>query len=233
MKKEESLLVNKDVEVLLKEMTIEEKIGQMTQVTLDVVLKGEPYNPARPFVFDEEKLHRTLVDFKVGSILNVPTSEALTKEQWHYFISVIQEKAIKETRLGIPILYGIDAVHGTNYTMGSTLFPHQIGMAATWNLELVEQGAAVTAYEVRASGIPWTFAPVQDICRHQAWPRIYETFGEDPLLSAEMGKATVKGFEGDDVNDPYKVASCLKHFAGYGMPLSGKDRTPALSLIHI
>lgn len=219
--------IDQFVNELLQKMTIEEKVGQMTQVTLDVVMKGNVYEPEKPYAFDFEKLEKALLQYHVGSILNVPTSEALTPTQWHYVISTIQEKAIKDTRLGIPILYGIDTIHGAGYVKGATLFPHQIGMAATWNPSLIEEGAAIAAYETKAASMPWAFAPVQDICRNPTWARIYETFGEDPFLSGEMGKAMVRGFEGKNINHPEKVASCLKHFLGYGMPWSGKDRTPA------
>ena len=222
MSKEINTLVN----TLLQKMTIEEKVGQMTQVTLDVVLKGNVYEPAKPFAFDESKLVNVLLQKHVGSILNVPTSEALTRQQWHYVLSTIQEKAMKDSRLGIPVLYGIDSIHGASYTQGATFFPHQIGLAATWNLAIAKDQGAITAYETRASSIPWVFAPVQDIARIPTWSRIYETFGEDPYLSGEIGKAMVSGFEGDDISSFDKVASCLKHFLGYGMPLSGKDRTP-------
>ncbi|MEM6964733.1 MAG: glycoside hydrolase family 3 N-terminal domain-containing protein [Bacteroidota bacterium] len=219
--------IDQRVNELLEKMTIAEKVGQMTQVTLDVVLKGSPYHPEKPYALAMDKLKNAIEKYAIGSILNVPTSEALTREQWHYVISTIQDLATKNTRLGIPILYGIDTVHGAGYTKGTTLFPHQIGMAATWNPTLAEEGAAVAAYETKASGIPWVFSPVQDVCRNPLWARIYETFGEDSYLSAEMGKAMVRGYEGDDMAHPEKVASCLKHFLGYGIPLSGKDRTPA------
>lgn len=218
--------MDKYVNELLKKMTIEEKVGQMTQVTLDVVLKGNVYEPDRPFAFDEDKLVDVLLNKHVGSILNVPTSEALTRDQWFYVVSTIQEKALKKSRLRIPVLYGIDSIHGASYTRGATFFPHQIGLAATWNLELAEEQGAITAYETRASSIPWIFSPVQDIARNPVWSRIYETFGEDPYLSGEMGAAMIKGIEGDDISRFDKTASCMKHFLGYGMPWSGKDRTP-------
>ncbi len=220
--------INEFVNTLLEKMTIEEKVGQMTQVTLDVVLNGRPYNPKKPFAFNDKKFVNVLLEKHVGSILNVPSSEALTPKQWFYAISKIQEKAVKESRLGIPILYGIDSIHGASYTQGATFFPHQIGLAATWNPELAKTQGEITAYETRACAIPWIFSPVQDVTRNPAWARIYETFGEDPYLSAEMGSAIVSGLEGEDISRFDKVASCLKHFLGYGMPLSGKDRTPAL-----
>ena len=222
MSTEINILVN----TLLQKMTIEEKVGQMTQVTLDMVLKGNVYEPEKPFAFDESKLVDVLLGNHVGSILNVPTSEALTRQQWHYVVATIQEKVMNDSRLGIPVLYGIDSIHGASYTQGATFFPHQIGLAATWNPGIAKDQGAITAYETRASSIPWVFAPVQDIARIPTWSRIYETFGEDPYLAGEIGKAMVSGFEGDDVASFDKVASCLKHFLGYGLPLSGKDRTP-------
>ncbi|MEH0153297.1 glycoside hydrolase family 3 N-terminal domain-containing protein [Limibacter armeniacum] len=213
------------VEKLLKKMTLEEKVGQMTQVTLEVISVGEGTAVASPHQLDEEKMRKMIVDYKVGSILNC-AGMPHSKERWNEMISKMQEMATKQTRLGIPIIYGIDAIHGTNYTTGSTLFPQQVGLAATWNTELVEQAAELCAYETRASSIPWNFSPVLDLGIDPRWPRQWEGFGEDPYLSSEMGVAMVKGFEGDQL-DKYHVASCLKHYIGYGAPQSGKDRTPA------
>ncbi|PWD99568.1 glycoside hydrolase family 3 N-terminal domain-containing protein [Marinilabilia rubra] len=214
----------KEVESLLEKMTLEEKVGQMAQITLDKFRES-----ADPVKLDEEKLREGLVKYKIGSILNTMKNRARTPEEWHYIISTIQEVATEETRLGIPVVYGIDAIHGTTYTAGATLFPQQIGMAATWNRELVRNGAEISAYETRASSIPWNFSPVLDMGRDPRWPRIWETFGEDVYLTSEMGMQMVKGYEGkdNDVDDPTHVASCLKHFLGYGVPFSGKDRTPA------
>jgi len=207
-------------------MSLEEKVGQMTQVTIDVISVGRKGALAEPHRVDEAKLRNAIVEHHVGSILNV-ANHCYSRGHWYEIISAIQKMALEETSARIPVLYGIDAIHGANYTEKATLFPQQIAMAATWNPALVELAGSITAYETRASGIPWTFSPVLDMGRNAAWPRIWETFGEDVFLSSEMGKAMVKGYQGDDISDKYKVASCLKHYMGYSFPLSGKDRTPA------
>jgi len=215
--------IDKKVDVLLAKMTLEEKIGQMTQVTLaEIVQTGG--DPAAPQI-DMAKVREAITKYHVGSFLNV-TAGATSRETWYKIISDIQ-KAAGEDRLKIPVIYGIDAMHGMNYTTGSTLFPQEIGMAATFNPALAEREAAITAYEVRASYIPWNFSPVLDLGRNPLWPRIYETFGEDPYLAAIMGAAVIKGYQGNDVGDKYHVAACLKHYLGYSFPLDGKDRTPA------
>ena len=214
------------VEELLAKMSLEEKVGQMTQITLEMVSIGEGINAEQPLKIDTTKLRRIVVEYNTGSILNTG-GVANSPERWESIIKTIQEMAINETRLGIPVLYGIDAIHGTNYTIGATLFPQQVGLAASWNTNLVEDLAAVCAYETKASNIPWTFSPVLDLGVDPRWPRLWEGFGEDPYLSGTMGVAMVKGFEGDDVSAHDRVASCLKHFIGYGAPRSGKDRTPA------
>jgi len=207
-------------------MSLDEKVGQMTQVTIDVISVGRKGALAEPHRVDEAKLRNAIVEHHVGSILNV-ANHCYSRGHWYEIISAIQKMALEETSARIPVLYGIDAIHGANYTEKATLFPQQIAMAATWNPALVELAGSITAYETRASGIPWTFSPVLDMGRNAAWPRIWETFGEDVFLSSEMGKAMVKGYQGDDISDKYKVASCLKHYMGYSFPLSGKDRTPA------
>jgi beta-glucosidase len=213
--------LNAKVEALLKKMTLAEKVGQMTQLEIGTVCDGSnqslKINPA--------KLEKALLQYGVGSILNV-SGEALTLDKWHEIIGQIQETA-KKARLKIPVIYGIDSVHGFNYAQGSTLFPQNIGMAATWNPALMMRVAEITALETRASGIPWNFAPVLDLGRQPVWPRFYETYGEDPYLAKVMGVASVRGFEGTNVAAKEKVASCLKHYMGYSFPLSGKDRTPA------
>ncbi|GJM62502.1 glycoside hydrolase family 3 N-terminal domain-containing protein [Persicobacter diffluens] len=214
------------IEDLLSKMTVEEKAGQMTQLTLEFVSKGDGYAVASPHELDPEKLHKVLVDYHVGSILNC-AGEARTPERWYEMISQMQEYAMQKSRLPIPVLYGIDAVHGVNYTVGATLFPQEVSLAASWNPEIVEKMAAITAYECRASAIPWTFAPDLDLGIDPRWARIWEGFGEDPYLASEMGVAMTKGFEGEDVGDKDRVAACVKHFVGYGAPRSGKDRTPA------
>jgi len=215
------------VDKLLAQMTVEEKVGQMTQVTIDVVSAGTAAN-GQPHRLDPAKLRTAIVNHHVGSILNV-MGAAYSLDNWHQIITQIQDVATKETRLKIPILYGIDAIHGANYTLGATLFPQHLGMAATWHPALVRREGEVTAYEVRASGIPWNFNPVLDIGRQPLWPRLFETFGEDPYLASVMAVAYVKGLQGENnqINQRDKVAACLKHYLGYSFPLTGKDRTPA------
>ncbi|MFN0201210.1 MAG: glycoside hydrolase family 3 N-terminal domain-containing protein [Bacteroidia bacterium] len=219
--------INAKIDAILKNMTIEEKAGQMTQLDLGVISVGEIYQIQEPHRLDEAKLKKAIIDYKVGSILNCGGGKGtLEIEQWRKFITQIQEEAAK-TRAKIPVLYGVDAVHGVNYTIGGTLFPQQLGQAATWNPELVEKGARVTAYECRASFIPWNFSPILDIARQPLWSRFFETYGEDNYLAKTIGKATVMGYQGKDLKSPYSVAACGKHFLGYSVPLSGKDRTPA------
>jgi beta-glucosidase len=213
------------VRELLSRMTIEEKVGQMTQVTVDVVSRG-PDGRTEPHQLDRAKLERAVVGTHVGSILNVGV-QAYALDHWHSVISTIQDVATKKTRLKIPVLYGIDAIHGVTYTHGSTLFPQSINMAATFNTGLSRLEGEITALEMRASGIPWNFFPVMDIGRQPLWPRLWETYGEDVHLGAEMGKAYIQGHQGSDISAPTKGATCLKHYAGYGYPFSGKDRTVA------
>lgn len=219
--------IRQNVKALLAKMTIEEKAGQMTQLSVDMISVGEPYNLVEPQRIDSAKLKKVIVDYGVGSILNA-SGHAYTREYWAQILNAIHGSAAK-TRLKIPVLYGIDAIHGPNYTVGSTLFPQQIALAASWNPALAKQMGQISAYETRASGIPWTFSPVMDIARTPLWPRVWETFGEDAYLASQMGASLVKGYEGDnnDISNPEHVAACLKHFVGYGMPLSGKDRSPA------
>lgn len=214
-----------DIEAIIAKMSIEEKVGQMTQINLDVISKGEVFNLVEPHELDLEKLDVAINKYFVGSVLNVG-GHTYSREHWEYIITTIQEKAIKEGNK-IPIIYGIDAIHGVNYTMDATLFPQQIGQAATWNPELVEQGASITAYECRASGIPWNFSPVLDLARNPLWSRFFETYGEDVYLAKQMTAAAIRGYQGNDPSNPEKVASCMKHFLGYSMPITGKDRTPA------
>lgn len=210
-----------DVEQLLSQMTIEEKVGQMTQVTIDLILKDNSTTE-----IDPAKLRTAIIDKKAGSILNTK-GHAYTIEQWHTIIKAIQDLATKEGRLKIPVIYGIDAIHGANYIADATLFPHNIGMAATRNPDLVKRMAKITAAETRASGIPWNFDPVLDVGRQPLWPRFEETFGEDVYLVKTMGVAAIKGYEEDGLKSNTAVASCMKHFLGYSVPASGKDRTPS------
>lgn len=219
------------VEKLISQMTVEEKVGQMAQVTLDILTVGDnPFHTAEPITLDTAQLRKALVKYHLGSILNTGNAKARTLEEWHMLVSQIQEMATTETRLKIPVLYGVDAIHGTTYTAGATFFPQQIGQAATWNRALVRRGGEVTAYETRASAIPWTFSPVLDMGRDPRFPRMWETFGEDVYLASQMAVEIVKGYEGDDnlISDPNRIAACIKHYLGYSVPVSGKDRTPAL-----
>jgi len=213
------------VEDLLKQMTLEEKVGQMTQVTIDVVSKDAD-GKAEPYGIDQAKLEKAILQYHVGSILNV-VDYAYSVDQWYEIISAIQDVATKKARLHIPVLYGIDAIHGATYTMGATLFPQAITMAASWNPELLRQEGEITAAEARASGIPWNFYPVLDMGRQPLWPRFWETLGEDVHLATTMGVEYIKGLQGDDFGAKNKMASCLKHYVGYGFPFTGKDRTPA------
>lgn len=216
------------VDAILKKMTLEEKIGQMTQLTLDVVTKGPNiYQTTYPLELDEAMLDTVLRKYKIGSILNTASNYPQTVEKWASIVTELQKVAIEET--GIPLIYGIDQMHGTTFTIGGTMFPHQVGMAATFNPQLVYEGAQVVAYETKAGNTPWNFSPVLDLGRDPRWSRMYETYGEDVYLASVMGVASMKAYQGDDPNHigANQVASCLKHFMGYGVPLSGKDRTPS------
>ena len=222
--------VEQKIDALISKMTLEEKVGQMAQITLDVVGKGENrYSSYEPLELDKEALRKALVEHHIGSILNTANNRALTPEKWHSIISQIQEVAMEDTRLGIPVIYGVDQIHGGTYTDGATLFPQQIGQAASRNRELVRHGAEITAYETRASSIPWTFSPVLDLGIDPRFSRQFETFGEDPYLASELGVAMIDGYEGENntIGDPEHIASTMKHFLGYQVPVSGKDRTPA------
>jgi beta-glucosidase len=210
------------IEALLKRMTLEEKVGQMTQLTIGMVVAGRDQDVK----IDPAKLDKAIVKYGVGSILNV-SDQALTVDKWHEIIGQIQEAATKKTRLGIPMIYGIDSIHGANYVQGATLFPQDIGMAATFNPELMKRASEIAAMETRAAGIPWSFSPVLDLGRSPLWPRFWETFGEDPYLAKVMGVAYVRGLEGTNVSSQTQVASSLKHYMGYSFPLTGRDRTPA------
>lgn len=216
--------IESQVEATLAKMTLEEKVGQMTELVLDVF---GSFDANGEFQLNEGRLDTILSVYKIGSILNAPGTRAQTPEKWQQIISKIQEKSMQH--IGIPCIYGLDQNHGTTYTFGGTFFPQNLGLAATFNRDIVREGAAVTAYETRASDCPWTYSPTLDLGRDPRWPRIWENFGEDCLVNAEMGAAAVRGFQGDDPNHigPNNIAACLKHYMGYGVPYSGKDRTPA------
>ncbi|MFK7757994.1 MAG: beta-glucosidase [Flavobacteriales bacterium] len=214
-----------EIDKLIANMSIEEKVGQMTQINLDVISVGEVFNLKEPHELDSVKLDSAINHYYVGSVLNVG-GHTYSREHWEEIITELQGTAIAEGN-NIPIIYGIDAIHGVNYTADATLFPQQIAQAATWNPALIEEGASVTAYECRASGIPWNFSPVLDIGRQPLWSRFFETYGEDVYLAERMTEACIQGYQGPDPSNPEKVAACMKHFLGYSTPLSGKDRTPA------
>jgi beta-glucosidase len=210
------------VEKLLSQMTLKEKVGQMTQLTIQTMVDGKDQD----IRINPEKLHKAISEYGVGSILNV-YDQALLPEKWHEILSTIQAEA-KSTRLQIPVLYGIDSIHGTSYVEGGTLFPQPLAMAATWNPELMLRGSQISAAETRKAAIPWTFSPVLDVGRQPLWPRLYETFGEDAYLATVMGVAAVRGYEGDDISSPTQVSSALKHYVGYSYPTTGSDRSLAL-----
>ena len=207
-------------------MTLEEKIGQMCEITIDVVTDFEA-SQKNGFTLDKAKLDTVIGKYKVGSLLNVPLSIAQTKEKWAEAIKQIQELSMKE--IGIPCIYGVDQIHGTTYTLGGTFFPQGVNMGASFNRDLVKREAEISAYETKAGCIPWTYAPVVDLGRDPRWSRMWENYGEDCYVNAEMGKASVIGFQGEDPNHigPNHVAACMKHYMGYGVPVSGKDRTPS------
>ncbi|HZG42955.1 MAG TPA: glycoside hydrolase family 3 N-terminal domain-containing protein [Longimicrobium sp.] len=208
------------VDALLARMTVEEKVGQMTQLTIGVV--AAEGTPQRDSVrIDPARLREALVDRHVGSLLNV-VGGALTLDGWHSLIGQVQDVATLQTRLGIPVLYGIDFVHGANYTRGGTLFPHNLGLAATFDVDLARTSGEVTGDEALASGLPWNFAPVLDVGRQPLFPRFYETFGEDPLVAAALGGAAVRGMQRSG-----RVAATMKHYLAYSAPRTGRDRTPA------
>jgi len=222
-----SLPVPTRVEDLLSRMTLAEKVGQMTQINLTRLMGRDEWDRGP---LNEAWLQRVLVDHHVGSILSGGGASPVPNdpETWATVTNTLQRWAVERTRLGIPILYGVDAVHGHNNVLGATLFPHQIGLAATWDKALVEEVARVTARAVRATGIHWNFAPVADVGRDFRWGRFYETFGEDRHLASELVAASVRGLQGESLSSEGAVAATLKHFVGYSQPLNGQDRSPAL-----
>ena len=216
--------IEAQVEQTLKKLTLEEKIGQMMELVTDLFGANDKNGV---FYIDEHKTDSILSRYKIGSILNAPNTCAPTAKQWEKYIAQIQKISMK--RIGIPCVFGLDQNHGSTYTQGGTLFPQNINVAATFNREIARRSAEATAYETRAVSMPWTYSPTVDLGRDARWPRIWENFGEDCYLSSEMGKAMVYGFQGEDPNniDQYHIATSMKHFMGYGVPWTGKDRTPA------
>ncbi|WP_300701415.1 glycoside hydrolase family 3 N-terminal domain-containing protein [Bacteroides sp.] len=268
--------IEQQIETLLKKMTLDEKVGQMCELTIDLLQKRtNPFAGVDPqnfkvedlkkilktyklekeydlskgmpdqqvmmqiymriqgiegkkgYQMDEAMLDTIIGKYKVGSILNVPNGVAQSVEKWQEIIKRIQEKSMKE--IGIPCIYGVDQIHGTTYTLGGTFFPQGVNMAATFNRALTREGARISAYETKAGSIPWTYAPVTDLGRDPRWPRMWENYGEDAYVNAEMGREAIIGFQGEDPNriGDNNVAACMKHYMGYGVPVSGKDRTPS------
>ncbi|MCI7483832.1 MAG: glycoside hydrolase family 3 N-terminal domain-containing protein [Prevotella sp.] len=216
--------IEAQVEQTLKKLTLEEKIGQMMELVTDLFGANDKNGV---FYIDEHKTDSILSRYKIGSILNAPNTCAPTAKQWEKYISQIQKISMK--RIGVPCVFGLDQNHGSTYTQDGTLFPQNINVAATFNREIARRSAEATAYETRAVSVPWTYSPTVDLGRDARWPRIWENFGEDCYLSSEMGKEMVYGFQGEDPNniDQYHIATSMKHFMGYGVPWTGKDRTPA------
>ena len=213
------------VNEIVSGMTLEQKVGQMCELTVDYITHQDRSEGYR---MSPEKAEDAFKKYMVGSILNVPLGEAQTPEVWHKIISEIQDESMKY--IGIPDIYGVDQIHGTTYTTGGTFFPQEVNMAASFNRTLVRRAGEISAYETRAGSIPWTYAPVMDIARDHRWSRVWESFGEDPYINGQMAIELVKGYQGENPNniDKYHVASCAKHYLGYGAPRSGKDRTPAI-----
>ncbi|MDE6862344.1 MAG: beta-glucosidase, partial [Alistipes sp.] len=219
--------IERQVKKILSRMTLEEKVGQMAEIGIDMLGNSTSgVAEDKEFILNRDALESLASTYKFGSVLNAP-GKALTAEQWNSIIETINAVSIAHT--GLPTLYGIDAIHGATYTHRSPLFPQEINAAASFNRAMVRRMAELTAYEVRASNIPWTYSPTMDLGRKASWPRVWESFGEDAYLSAEMAREMVLGYQGDDPNhiDAFHIASCPKHFMAYGMTNSGQDRTPA------
>ncbi|MBN2214842.1 MAG: glycoside hydrolase family 3 C-terminal domain-containing protein [Bacteroidales bacterium] len=226
--------IDREVDLLLGKMTLREKIGQMSQIDVAALMKrvdphGGFYGPfLEPNVLDKDSLQKYIVEYGISCVFNIGPHGYSIRE-WHGYIKEIQDYALHRTRLGIPVLYGVDAMHGASLTVGATLFPQQLAMASTWNPDLVKQAAEITAYEMRASNLPLTFGPSLDLGKHPVWSRLNESFGEDVLLTTILSKSTTEGMEGpgNSVDDKTRIATSIKHYIAYSFPLTGKDRTPA------
>ncbi|WP_198664769.1 glycoside hydrolase family 3 N-terminal domain-containing protein [Lewinella sp. IMCC34191] len=216
---------NAFVQSELRRLTLKQKAGQMTQVAVDLVFEGPTYVLTVPPVLDSSKIDRIIGELEIGSILNHPSRSFPTPEEYHDYIGRLQARAMETT--GVPLLYGQDAIHGVNYVSGATLYAQPLNVAATFNTDLASELAGITAYEMKAASIPWNFSPAMDVGRQPAWPRTWESFGEDVYVNQRFGLAMMQGYQGDDVSDQNHVVACLKHFTGYGSPASGRDRTPA------
>ena len=217
--------IEKNVEATLSKMTLDEKVGQMCELAIDVVTDN---NVRDHFALSQDALAKVFTQYKVGSILNVPQGIAQTPEVWSKTIRELNQYSMKECN-GIPEIYGVDQIHGASYSWGATFFPQEINQAASFNRNIPFRASQISAYESRACLIPWTYAPVLDLGRQPMWSRMWESYGEDCYLQSEMGKQAVKGFQGDDPNhiDGQHMAVCLKHYMAYGVPVTGKDRTPS------
>lgn len=219
--------VDQQIQKILQQMTLKEKVGQMLNIGLPTILTGGYWDARDSAVFDKEKFKKFIIDYGVGSIHNTPGYPAKPKD-WNQIIKTIQDAALSKTRLKIPVLYGIDDIHGANYVNGSVLFPHEIGLAATWNTELAKVCGDITSYESRAASLPWNFNPNIDVAMNPLWGRIGESFGEDPYLISKMATAYIEGSQKNNLSDTLSTAVCLKHFIGYGAGRNGKDRANAL-----
>lgn len=223
--------LNKAIDEMVNQLSLEQKVGQMTQIDLGVIAVGSPCALLQPQTLDKAKLREAIEKYHIGSVLNVGCgSGTLALDRWRDIHRGIAQAESEFSSTNIPILFGIDAIHGVNYTVGGTMFPQQIGQAATWNPDLVLQAAEITALECRLSGIPWNFSPVLDLGRQPLWSRFFETYGEDVYLAKTMAQVSIRGYQGKQTEmgiDGRHVAACMKHFLGYSYPLSGKDRTPA------
>jgi len=217
------LRTEQDIDAYLSKMTIEEKVGQMTELVIDVIGHREKDG----FVLDHDKMERVFTKYKVGSILNTPGPGAPSPEWWQQTIRTINDYSIRAC--GIPCVYGLDQNHGTTYTQGGTLFPQNINLGASFNPDLARRSASITAYETRAANCPWTYSPTVDLSRDPRWPRVWENFGEDCLVNAIMGSAMIEGFQGKDARriDRYHIGTSVKHYMAYGIARTGKDRTPS------
>lgn len=213
------LSVDDRVTALMEQMTLEEKIGQMMQIDISQINTDGQHTVE----LDAAKAREVMSDYYIGSFLN---GFADTPQAWYDFIYELQQIAYEETRLGIPIIYGIDHMHGASYLLGSSIFPHNINLANSFNKETVRTMGAITVKESAHLGHNWNFAPVQDIGREPRWPRFYETFGEDPYLASELGRAYTAGLQDETSVEPYRMAATAKHFIGYSTPYSGWDRSP-------
>lgn len=216
-----------NIEKLIRSMTLEEKVGQMCQIDLGVIAEGDICQLKIPQELDMQKLETVFSKYYVGSVLNVGCGAgAMDMENWRKLLHTLYQKSAEYQPHHIPLLFGIDAIHGAGYTKSAVLLPQQLAQAATWNPELVQKGYQMTAYETRATGIPWNFSPVLDLGRQVLWSRFFETFGEDIHLAKSMTEAAIRGLQGENIGGTYQVAACMKHFLGYSNPISGKDRTP-------